>query len=474
MNRPIPSWRRLRPGVRLALVVLVAGLTLPACGKKGPPLPPLVKLPARPDAFLARRLGSTVYIQVRIPSANADGKTPADIRRMDIYGFTGSPAGNEDILKRGTLVASIPVRQPPKEDEDQNQPKDQKSKHGAPPPTDKTAETTKATKTPPPPPRPPASMENGFDQGDTVVVTEPLGPAQMKLLPPLVKEQKKPAPEAPALLAPPLGPPLPTVVLSRVYIAVGINHKRQKGTPSGRQVVALEAGASAPAAPTVTYDESGFTVAWTPPADMRLEIQAPATGTLLTSRTFGMATIGGGVNVYEVPPPAPPPRVGARPFPALPVAAEGVIPAPLNEKPLRYSPFVDTRMEFGTVRCYVVRTLTQFGPLSTQSEASPPTCVSPVDTFPPAPPKALQAVGGEGVVGLAWEANTEPDLAGYLVMRANPADLQWVFLTPAPITETSYRDTTGAKGVRYQYVVVAVDKANNRSKPSNLVEEAAR
>jgi fibronectin type 3 domain-containing protein len=49
-------------------------------------------------------------------------------------------------------------------------------------------------------------------------------------------------------------------------------------------------------------------------------------------------------------------------------------------------------------------------------------------------------------------------------------------LTPAPMTATSYEDKTVAPGVRYVYVVVAVDKASppNRSAPSARVEETAR
>jgi fibronectin type 3 domain-containing protein len=49
-------------------------------------------------------------------------------------------------------------------------------------------------------------------------------------------------------------------------------------------------------------------------------------------------------------------------------------------------------------------------------------------------------------------------------------------VTAAPITETTYRDTTAVPGVRYVYAVVAVDNATppNRSAPSNRVEESAR
>jgi fibronectin type 3 domain-containing protein len=102
------------------------------------------------------------------------------------------------------------------------------------------------------------------------------------------------------------------------------------------------------------------------------------------------------------------------------------------------------------------------------------TCVTPVDTFPPAAPTSLRAVAGEHVVSLIWDANREADLAGYLVLRSELPDGALVPLTPEPITDTTFNDTTVKSGVRYAYVVVAVDTSKNRSAPSNRVEEAGR
>jgi len=60
------------------------------------------------------------------------------------------------------------------------------------------------------------------------------------------------------------------------------------------------------------------------------------------------------------------------------------------------------------------------------------------------------------------------------VAGASVADSDFAVLTPEPIKETTFRDTTVKAGVRYVYVVVAVDNAKNRSKPSARVEESAR
>ena len=95
---------------------------------------------------------------------------------------------------------------------------------------------------------------------------------------------------------------------------------------------------------------------------------------------------------------------------------------------------------------------------------------------PPPAPSALVAVAGEGAISLIWEGVTAPDLAGYLVLRADAPDGTLAPLFDAPLRETTYRDTTARPGARYVYAVVAVDRATpgNRSALSNTVEERAR
>ena len=116
------------------------------------------------------------------------------------------------------------------------------------------------------------------------------------------------------------------------------------------------------------------------------------------------------------------------------------------------------------------------GPISSESAGTPTVCVKTVDTFPPAAPKNLQAVASEGTISLIWDANTEADLAGYIVLRGAAGSGQLTAITPTPIKETTFRDTKVRAGVRYAYVVVAVDTATpqNVSAQSNRVEETAR
>ena len=152
------------------------------------------------------------------------------------------------------------------------------------------------------------------------------------------------------------------------------------------------------------------------------------------------------------------------------------MPAPLNASPLQASPYEDARVEFGVERCYVVRTVDTLDGFPVQGEASPLACVTPIDTFPPARPAGLMAVGDERAISLIWAASTEEDLGGYLILRGRASDETLQRLIQVPILETTYFDTTVEAGVRYVYAIVAVDTAMppNESAPSERVEELAR
>jgi hypothetical protein len=149
--------------------------------------------------------------------------------------------------------------------------------------------------------------------------------------------------------------------------------------------------------------------------------------------------------------------------------------APLNAAPVKETRFADARLAFGVERCYVVRALAGVAGAFVESDSSTPACVTPRDTFAPAAPTGLTVVGGERVISLIWDANTEPDLGGYLVLRGEAPGEKLTPLTLDPIRDTTFRDESVKPGVRYVYAVVAVDTAT----PPNVsaqarVEETAR
>src|SRR5207237_6098063 len=94
-GRSTQSPQRLFLSVRFVFSVcsVVSALIVSSgCGKKGPPLPPLVKVPAPPADFVAVRRGSEVDVQFIVPGANSDGTRPANVERVDVYAFTGPAA----------------------------------------------------------------------------------------------------------------------------------------------------------------------------------------------------------------------------------------------------------------------------------------------------------------------------------------------------------------------------------------------
>jgi hypothetical protein len=149
---------------------------------------------------------------------------------------------------------------------------------------------------------------------------------------------------------------------------------------------------------------------------------------------------------------------------------------PLNPEGLTGTTYTDA-IVFGPERCYAVRAVRGSGLTAIEGELSTPSCIVPVDFFPPAAPTSLAAVAAEGAISLIWEPNQEPDLGGYMVLRGAAGDATLQPITRTPLAEARFRDTTVKPGARYTYAVVAVDKrplVPNVSVESNRVEETAR
>ena len=120
-----------------------------------------------------------------------------------------------------------------------------------------------------------------------------------------------------------------------------------------------------------------------------------------------------------------------------------------------------------------MRTVAMLEGVRVESAASPSRCVILHDTFAPAAPEGLVSVASEGAISLIWTPNREPDLAGYVVLRAVAPATALTPIMPAPIPDTNFRDTVPA-GASVTYAVLSVDKSGNRSQPSSPIVETAR
>lgn len=393
---------------------LALGLVAAGCGKKGPPLAPLRPVPAAVSTVEARRLGDTVRLDVTVPDRNADGSRPADLIRLEVYGLTIDPAGADPTLDEFLAEAALVATI------DVRPPPPPASEDPAPP----------ADPAAPPDPRPGQGTVVRVEESLTDALSEPV--TFERLARPTVVTRTLDA------LEPDPGP-------RRTYLVVGYSRRDRRSAASPRVTVPLGPTPAPPDPVTLTYTEQEIAVAWPPPSDPWQPV-------------WPVLDYGRGADVYEI------------------AGDAAVAAAPLNPAPVTSGQLALPLTRFGEPRCFAVRTTETRGTRTMAGPLSRPACVTPVDTFPPAAPTGLTAVSGGGVISLIWDVNTEADLAGYLVLRAEAPDETLRAVRASPIADRTYRDADVRPGVRYVYAVVAIDTATppNTSVPSNRAEETAR
>ncbi len=93
-----------------------------------------------------------------------------------------------------------------------------------------------------------------------------------------------------------------------------------------------------------------------------------------------------------------------------------------------------------------------------------------IDNTAPAKPVIVSAIASGSTATVTWNANTESDMAGYLVYRndqlANANGLVVGNVKPYLVSGTTYSDSNLPDGV-FTYYLVAVDQAGNTSDPSD-------
>ena len=420
-----PSTQRTQTIIFSAIFALSAVSSSVGCGKKGPPLPPLVKLPAPPADLVAARRGDTVDLSFTVPAVNTDGSRPANVAIAEVYAITAAetvpPIPDASLLKFGARIGTVAVKAP----RDPNLTAD----------ADDPADEVDAPEGP------------GLDQGTLARVEEPL--TREMLTPVAVPPDRNapPAPSAAAVDGPLLGPP-PAVTM-RTYVVFGTSARGRKGPLSKRVTVPLVPPPRPPRGATFDYDEKAITLTWPPVG----RSAAAPDGETLPSRLLGVPRPAITYIVYDT--------------------SNANAPVRLTLKPLDVASYTDARIAFGETRCYVIVAAEIVGGATIESDAPPPVCEPLVDTFPPAVPKELKAISSEGAINLIWEPNTEKDLAGYIVLRGTEPAETLLPITAAPIVEPSFHDAV-TPGIAYVYAVRAVDKAGNTSGSSVRAVETAR
>jgi hypothetical protein len=148
----------------------------------------------------------------------------------------------------------------------------------------------------------------------------------------------------------------------------------------------------------------------------------------------------------------------------------------LNTTPLTTTEYSDRTFEFESEYTYTVRAITTVRGNQIESIDSQPVVIKPKDTFAPAAPTSITIASANGTISLFWPSNSESDVVGYNVYRADRADTpdaQWTRLNGRliPHPPTSFTDDHVQVGKRYYYKITAVDRFTNESKRSDAVSE---
>jgi len=450
------------PVSRRFVIIAVAALAF-ACGRKGPPLAPLHLVPTAPANISVARVGSDAQLRFDVPGTNQNGPGTVAIDRIEVFAATVAAGAirppNRELLTPKYRIATIAIKPPPVEGE---APPEESASDTRPSPGQRTTFVETLTEkamepvftTPAPKPAAPAgatatATPSPASAASSNTAAPPGSIPPVPELPPAI-EAVPALPDAAGALAPVPSLPQPAELTvaalpgeptsapgapaypARLYTVRGVTKSGRPGPPSTRVELPLVDPPAQPPAPQAVATETAIVLTWPTPA--------PTSGAIA-------------YNVYK-----------------------GDAPDPINGAPVAEGKYERGGVTFGTEECFRLRAVQKLGAVTLESGPSAPVCLTPRDTFAPAAPKGLSIVAGTGTMNLGWDANTEADLAGYLVLRGEAPGDTLQPLTPAPIAATSYEDKSVKPGVRYVYSIVAIDKASppNRSAPSARVEETAR
>jgi hypothetical protein len=374
-----------------------------ACGKKGPPLPPVRIGPAPPGLLRVRQIGPEVVLSAALPGSRNDGSSlgpdsAVRVLRLQSTGTLRPEAVSERYLVQQFQKQAATIASMTGEELQRNMVR--------------------------------GRLVFGDAEAAQATPTADGAPARFLYALQVVEGKNSRSPlRVPTQIE--IGAPPPAPLDLRAEVAEG--EVRLEWTSGG---------GPAPDAPP----ESALPDAGAPPPD-----QAPPPGQ--TPGADQPPAAG------QPPAAAAPPRRGFNVY--RKEAGDSAVPEdPLNPRPIAEASFVDSTFRYDTSYVYFVRAVDSPKGTLRESVSSPTVEVRPHDRFAPAAPTGL-AVAVEGaVIRVYWFPNAETDLAGYRVYRRTADQKEPVLIGETPATETSFIDPEAVPGVRYHYSVSAVDGAD--------------
>jgi predicted small lipoprotein YifL len=470
-----PIVRAGGPGMKahsaLAAALAIA-LALAACGKEGPPTPPLRAVPAPVKDLAVRQRGTHVLLSFTYPQTTPGGAALNGVTKVEVYEAVLQPPPP---LK---APAKPPAEKKPGGGKAATATAPEAGKAGAKATATATEAATAAEPgtagTPTPPGataattgKPAAAAAPGSAAGPGM--PSPLDPRQYESLAKLrltltSKDLGAATLGNQLIIDLPLPEPLPAATVTAPAAAPG--PAPAKVPPGATNAKAATGAAAATAAAGLTRDYA--VRAYGPQGDrsalsnqallMPKEPPQPPEAVTVTPQADGILVAwkpvanGGGYAVYR--------RAATERFSSKPLAL-------VRSGEARH---LDQTARFGQSYIYSVTTVDPRQPL-VESAIKAEQEIRYVDVYPPPVPEELVAVAEAGRARLVWRQSEAPDLAGYIVYRKG-ATGDYVRLTPKPIAATNYVDTAVVSGQAYDYRVTAIDQTGNESAPSAEVHVA--
>jgi len=463
--------RAAGPGMKafpaLAAAALAAALALAACGKEGPPTPPLRAVPAPAKDLAVRQRGTHVLLSFTYPQTTPGGAALNGVTKVEVY---------EAIL------------QPPAPPKAQTKPPDKKlaAGKGAAATTPATGKAGTAAAAPgataAAPGATPAAAPGAAGATGTASTTGAAGTAGAAAATPSSAGSGG-APAMPSPLDPRLFENLAKLRLTLTSKELGAATLGNQliidlPLPEPLPAATVPAPAGTPTA-TATAGAASAAAAAGPTRDYAVRAYGPkGDRSALSNQAMLIPKV----------PPQPPEAVTVTP------QADGILaawkPVPnaggyavyrraaterFSSKPLALvrageTRYLDQTAHFGQSYIFSVTAVDPKEPL-VESAIKAEQEIHYVDVYPPPVPEDLVAVAEAGRARLVWRQSEAPDLAGYIVYRKSGTG-NFSRLTAKPITPTNYVDTAVVSGQAYDYRVTAVDQTGNESAPSAEVHVA--
>jgi hypothetical protein len=406
------------------LATLVLAALAAACGKEGPPTPPLRAVPAPTKDLVVRQRGSHVLLSFLYPRTTPGGTALNGVSKVEVW---------------EAVLPAAPAKAPAKAASPAKAPAAGTAGAPAAPATPAGGATSSAATAATPSAGAAAgtaTAPGAATPAPTPAGPEPLDPRQFaklaKVRLTLAAKELGAATLGNQLLIdlplPETPPPAPAKGPTHDYAVRTYGLQGDRSELSNQALLQPAPPPRAPEGVVVTGQADGILVEWKPVADA------------------------GGYAVYR--------RAASQRFSSKPLA---VVRPPETRH-------LDQTASFGQSYIYSVTALDPRQP-QIESAIQAEHEIHYLDRYPPPVPAELVAVAEAGRARLVWRPSEAPDLAGYIVYRKGPTG-EWARLTAKPITAPTYVDATVASGQGYDYRVTAIDQAGNESAPSAEVHVA--